>query len=294
MRISVCIPTYCAEAFISEALTSVSAQSLAAWEVLIYEDGTKDRTEEFATSHSQRFNLPVRYLCGPDNLGVSHARNILLREACGTHIAWLDADDTWRPDHLQELARCNVDIAVSDVEVFDSISGDILHYPSDSNFLLEDPVGCLIRRSTIVTTSSVMMRTSLRESVGLFDPSLTIGEDRDYWLRAALDGALFGFSPHRSCRYRKHQTSLMNKTVRVADDAVYFYRKHLASAPMQFRNLLRQQLSAALNIRGRLIRASDPERALESFAESLLLNPADSKTAMQWAFTRLVLFLHSK
>lgn len=101
--ISVIIPAYNAEATIRRACDSVLGQSYPNVELLVVNDGSKDSTaeilEQLAAEH------PNFRCIHQENGGVSKARNTGLREARGSFIAFLDADDALLPDCLERLYR---------------------------------------------------------------------------------------------------------------------------------------------------------------------------------------------
>ena len=90
------IPAYNSERFLGEALASVFAQTLPVDECIVIDDGSTDRTAEIAKSFES-----VRYVW-KENGGDASARNRAIEEASGDFIAFLDADDLWRPDKLQK------------------------------------------------------------------------------------------------------------------------------------------------------------------------------------------------
>ena len=98
--VSVIIPAYNAEQFIARTLSSVIEQTYRNLEVLVVDDGSKDRTveivEQFATKDS-RINL----LRQP-NSGVAKARNLAIKNAKGEYIAPVDADDIWHPQKIEK------------------------------------------------------------------------------------------------------------------------------------------------------------------------------------------------
>lgn len=92
-----------AERFIEEAIRSVFAQTHAAWELLLVDDGSTDGSARIARGYAERWPARVRYLQheGGGNRGMSASRNLGLREARGTYVAFLDADDLFLPEKLE-------------------------------------------------------------------------------------------------------------------------------------------------------------------------------------------------
>lgn len=100
-RVSVVIPAFNAEALIAETLESVVASTFGDFEVLVIDDGSKDRTVEVAS----RFGGKVRVVSQP-NAGSSAARNRGADLTDSEFIAFLDSDDIWHPRKL----ACQVDV----------------------------------------------------------------------------------------------------------------------------------------------------------------------------------------
>jgi glycosyltransferase involved in cell wall biosynthesis len=96
---SIVIPLYNKAPHIADALRSVLAQSFAPAEIIVVDDGSTDGGAEIV----RQFLGEKIILLRQNNAGVSAARNIgASRATCG-YVAFLDADDSWRPEHLQTL-----------------------------------------------------------------------------------------------------------------------------------------------------------------------------------------------
>ena len=98
--VSVIVPVYNGERFISRTLASVQAQIYSPIEIIVIDDGSTDRTASLVEAEAGR-DSRIR-LFRSKNLGVAAARNRGIAEARGHLIAPLDADDLWHP---QKLAR---------------------------------------------------------------------------------------------------------------------------------------------------------------------------------------------
>lgn len=92
------------EKYLAEAIESATAQSYADWELLLVDDGSTDGSEAIARSFCERFPGKIRYLTheGRANCGMSTSRNLGLRAARGEFAAFLDGDDCWYPNKLQQ------------------------------------------------------------------------------------------------------------------------------------------------------------------------------------------------
>lgn len=102
-KVSVIIPVYNAEKYLSEAIESVLSQTLKDIEILIINDGSSDDTASISDAYSNRYeNVRVIHKA---NEGVSKARNIGIASALGEYILFLDSDDALTPDALEVLVR---------------------------------------------------------------------------------------------------------------------------------------------------------------------------------------------
>ncbi len=100
--VSIIVPVYNVEGFISETMESVVNQTYPCWELLLVEDGSGDGTAAVIEEYvSQRKEERIRLIRQPSNMGAARARNRGLQEARGRYIAYLDADDLWMPRKLE-------------------------------------------------------------------------------------------------------------------------------------------------------------------------------------------------
>ncbi|MBU3758781.1 MAG: glycosyltransferase [Candidatus Omnitrophica bacterium] len=181
--VSVIIPTYNRKGLLQEALESVFAQTFRDYELIVIDDGSTDGTKEAVLS---RWGDRVRYFTQP-NAGISAARNAGIREAQGTYVAFLDSDDTWRPDKLalqvdfmnQNPRTGLLATRLARYELGSQHSQRLCPPTFPSGFLE------LLNGENNVPTSTVMVRRNCFEETGCFDSSLPIAEDWDLWLRIA-------------------------------------------------------------------------------------------------------------
>ena len=91
------------ERFIREAIESILAQTMDGWELLLVDDGSTDRSAEIALRYENEHPEKIKCLGheGHRNLGMSASRNLGIAVAQGKYIAFVDADDVWRPERLE-------------------------------------------------------------------------------------------------------------------------------------------------------------------------------------------------
>src|SRR5262245_41508013 len=96
MRVSVVIPCYNARPYLEETIRSVFSQTFTPCEILVVDDGSSDGSAHVAEGFGDRVRV-IRQR----NQGECAARNAGLQAACGEWIAFLDADDVWKPNKLE-------------------------------------------------------------------------------------------------------------------------------------------------------------------------------------------------
>jgi glycosyltransferase involved in cell wall biosynthesis len=172
--ISVIIPAYNAERFLAAAIDSALQQTLPATEIIVVDDGSTDGTACIVRRY------PGVRLLSIAHQGASVARNTGAQGSNGDLLAFLDADDIWLPNKLEqqaELLEHDADAGIAACRhryLFDGPIPGWFRGPTDGSvapaFLL---IPSLIRRTTW-------------EMVGPFDEKLSHGEDGD-WLFRAMD-----------------------------------------------------------------------------------------------------------
>jgi len=115
--VSVIVPAYNAENFLGEAIESILAQTYQSYEIIVVDDGSKDRTREIVSLY------PSVIYVYQTNAGTAAARNRGVEVARGEYLSFLDADDLWMPDKLQLqmaafLADKNLEVVSGYVEQF--------------------------------------------------------------------------------------------------------------------------------------------------------------------------------
>lgn len=128
--ISVIIPVYGVEKYIKQCLDSVLNQSYENLEIIVVNDGTKDRSAEIAREYAQKDGRITVY--DYENGGLSVARNRGLQLAKGDYISFVDGDDWLNPDFYKKLADAlesnNADIAKCSFIETDTVTEKIIGF----------------------------------------------------------------------------------------------------------------------------------------------------------------------
>ncbi|MUP45141.1 glycosyltransferase family 2 protein [Gramella sp. BOM4] len=99
--VSVVMPAYNSASFISEAIQSVISQTYPKWELIVVNDGSTDATSQIIEDLAAREDR-IKLISNQTNQGTHYARNLAIKAASGDFIAFLDADDRWKPEKLQK------------------------------------------------------------------------------------------------------------------------------------------------------------------------------------------------
>jgi glycosyltransferase involved in cell wall biosynthesis len=192
MTVSVVMTCHDEEGTIEQAVRSVEVQTAfdAVLEIIVVNDGSRDGSAVVLERLADEVEK-LRIIETP-GLGQSVARNRALREAKGEVVAILDGDDFWTPEKLERqlpaFARSeSIGLVYGDFVAFsrdDATDGRIVtvrRFHPESSDQLRD---YFIHDGPIMP-STVILRRSVFEDVGLFDESLRIGEDTELHLRVA-------------------------------------------------------------------------------------------------------------
>lgn len=102
--VTVVIPFLNTARFLRESIESVLSQRYDRWELMLVDDGSVDGSDRIAREYERRFPGRIRYLehAGHANRGTSASRNLGMMEGTGPVVAFLDSDDVWLPEKLEE------------------------------------------------------------------------------------------------------------------------------------------------------------------------------------------------
>lgn len=218
LPVSVIIPAFNSEMYIRTAIESVLAQTLVPAEIIVVDDGSSDDTRMIVKS----FGPTVTLLTNERNSGPGYSRNRGVAQARSPWIAFLDADDLWRPEHLMSMCSLLVQhpqsaLSFCPVEVFGLHVGTwpskIECTGSPFDFFPTQLQGGAIQTSTIV------LHRPKFEAVGGFDEIVRFvhgrrvqAEDFDLTLKMAYQYPIIA-APTPTVRYRIHQEQSRTLTV---------------------------------------------------------------------------------
>ena len=188
LKISVVIPMYNASKTIERALNSIKDQTLKCnYQIIVVNDGSKDNSQEIVEKYiadNPQLNI---VLINQLNGGVSKARNTGLKHASGNLIAFLDSDDAWKEEKIEEQLKIfknhyNVDFLGTGFAGF-GIKAEIGKLKKIS---FED----LLFRNYF-QPSTILMKREIVDKVGYFDENQKYAEEGNYFFRVSKDFKCF-------------------------------------------------------------------------------------------------------
>ena len=207
--VSVIIPAYNCDRYIVQAVESVLQQEDCGYEIVIIDDGSTDETAKVLEPYLPR----IRYV-KQKNRGVAAARNHGIAIARAELIAFLDADDYFKPGKLAAqaemlLKRPDLGIVHSGWQRVDSEGNKLLDVRPWEQVPELDLRGWL--RWKPVLPSAMMFRREWLQYVGGFDPRFPPAEDTNLVLKLALRGCKTAWLRQITVYYRQHESSAMHK-----------------------------------------------------------------------------------
>ena len=175
--VSVIIPVYNGEKYLAEAIESVLAQTYQPVEIIVVDDGSMDKSAQIAQSY------PVKFIYQP-NQGCGMAKHMGILNSRGEFLAFLDQDDLWIPEKLKaqiEYLQENPEIGYVICNMQNFLDSDYEHQSWPKQAFLDRPIAAYI-------PSALVVRRSVLEKIGDFDPSYQVGSDTDWFFRASDAG----------------------------------------------------------------------------------------------------------
>ncbi len=222
--VSIVTPVYNAEDFIEETIKSVQDQSYENWEMLLVDDCSTDKSVELIKKLSKT-DKRLKLFKNKTNSGAAKSRNVGTTNAKGRYVAFLDADDLWKPEKLKKqlefMDKKNSLFSYTDYEFADENgkpNGKKVVVPTTINYQQ-----CL--KNPIIWTSTVMIDVSRVDKSLLMMPDVKRGQDAATWwqILKQIDSA-DGLNQILSY-YRRTKTSLSANKFKAVERTWYLYRK---------------------------------------------------------------------
>ncbi len=222
--VSVVMPAYNAEEFIQEAISSVEAQTVSDWELIVVDDGSQDRTCQIVEERMEK-NPKIHLAVNEKNMGAAGSRNRGLDLCRGRYVALLDSDDYWHPRFLEKLLSCaeqtKADIVYCSYQLVNEegkkVCNDFI-VPEQTDFeqsMIRNVISC----STVLLTKKIAGFHRFPEGI--------YHEDIALWFSLLRDGVIARGVPEVLASYRQRENSKTANKLTSACRRWVIYRKHL-------------------------------------------------------------------
>lgn len=221
-QISIISPVYNSSKYLHQTIASVIDQTFSDWEWLITDDCSNDNSVEIIKSTN---DSRIKLIQSKENGGAGHARNLSLENATGRFITFLDADDFWEPNFLEEMVsfikKENVELAYSNYSRCDeNLQPKIEDFKADK----------VVTFNNLLKTCRLSLLSSMYDSqrVGKeFFPEGSKREDHVMWLnllKKIPEGKPY---PKTMAKYRMHASSVSRKKTNIMKDQYLVYKDYM-------------------------------------------------------------------
>lgn len=239
-KISIVIPVFNGEKTIEETIQSITNQTFDDFEIIVINDGSTDSTLDIISS----LNEPRLNIFSYTNAGLSAARNRGIAKAKGEYISFIDADDMWTDNKLEEQLKAlqknsQASVAYSWTNWIDE-NGNFLrpggHINANGDVFLQ-----LLKRDFIESGSNVIVKTKALATVGNFDDSINAVADWDMWLRLA-ESYQFVCVPIPQILYRVSVNSMSSNVWKMEKESLQVIEKALNNTSRSLSKDLKSQI----------------------------------------------------
>jgi glycosyltransferase involved in cell wall biosynthesis len=240
LLVSIIMNCYNGEKYLREAIDSIYAQTYQDWEVVFWDNASTDNSASIAKSYDER----IKYYLASETTPLGEARNFALNKSSGEYVAFLDCDDIYLPDKLEQQAKlmqsrdyamCYGSVAVID-ESGKEIKKAIVKNKSGNVF------PSLLRRYEINMQTVMLKKDFLISNQISFNTDMSYCPDHNLFMTIASKADVGVISDVIS-KYRIVSNSLSKKTIDIAPQE---YRLTLDEISKN-NPTLRQKLSSDFN-----------------------------------------------
>ena len=221
--VSVIMPCYNMERFVTETIASVQRQTYPHWELLIVDDASTDDTVETVKKIAEQ-DERIHFTEKTAHSGIADTRNLCIQMAQGPFLAFLDADDIWHPEKLEQqigfMMERKVGFTYSAYDWIDEEGKPLdkcIHTIGDLDYET-------YLRNTIIGCSTVVVNKTITGDVAV--PNFRTSEDSATWLNILKQGHLAYAIDEALVSYRLRQQSASSTKLKATADLWKVYRKN--------------------------------------------------------------------
>lgn len=187
-RFSIIVPLYNKAPYVRKALSSIVAQSYNNYELIVIDDGSRDGSAAIAEAYLKNKTTIDYCLIKQKNAGVAAARNNGVAKSKGEYVCFLDADDWWEPEMLEEIDRLITEYPDAGLYA----TNYVYYKPGKTHVALKLERGYMnypeayLHGEMPVWTGAVCMPRKVYDEMGGFPKGIKLGEDFLLWAKTAL------------------------------------------------------------------------------------------------------------
>ena len=205
--VSIILNCYNGEKFLNSALKSVKNQSYKNWELIFWDNRSKDNSKKILKSFKSK---KFKYFLAKKHTTLYAARNLALKKTSGEFISFIDADDTWEKNKLTKQIKLfkhkNIAVVYGNLWIKNEKNKKLkkfINYKVKSGYIYDD----LIKKYNIGILTSIIKKKVLHESKIFFDSQYNIIGDFDFFIRLSKKYE-FGYISEPLSTYRIHEKNL--------------------------------------------------------------------------------------
>ena len=250
-KVSVIVPVYNVEEYIRECIKSIQVQTYSNLEIIVVNDGTKDKSIEIIKDLIE-MDSRIRVISQP-NQGLSAARNTGIENATGKYVAMIDSDDKIKPNFIEHLytqaVKFDANIVRGSFRDFDGNIPDgwISDFTTDQKLGLNVLNEFLDNNTSFVVWSSLYNTDFLNTHNLRFIPGILL-EDGDFTTRAYLKAEKVVTTDYMDYQYRIRPGSILtsNNAKRMSESEEIVIREFLKKLSITKSSRIRNVLQKAI------------------------------------------------
>ena len=222
--VSIITPLYGSKDFVLKAIQSVQKQTYENWEMLIVDDCSNDGSVEIVENEA-RNDSRIKLFRNKINIGAGPSRNVAIKAATGKYIAFLDSDDIWHPEKLENH--------IAFMQKYDAVFSHTSYgYLDEDDNIIKSTYHV---SSSPVSYTDLLKRTEISCLTAMYDcevigkfymPDLRIKEDYALWLDILKTGVASPPMDQELAWYRQRTISLTSNKFKLIIDHWKFLRQH--------------------------------------------------------------------
>ena len=234
-KVSVIIPVYNGENYVKEAIESALSQTYKNIEIIVVNDGSKDRTEMICKEYKGK----IKYF-KKNNGGVSTALNLAIEKMTGEYFSWLSHDDLYYPNKIEEEIKAMEEntIILSDYDLVNE-KGKVFNSVVLPHYLIKRNNQFALLNGLINGITLLIPKKAFDEC-GKFDENLKCTQDYEMWFRMMLKGYKFKHIPKILSSSRQHSNQTTNTSPKMLSEGNELWINMMTQLPNKMKKELSQ------------------------------------------------------